>query len=157
MSTHNLWITYDESSTGGESEGGGEWSSRADEFIEFHVTGAFTTERDGMRTETVEVNFDPAPLAFVYVLVVRYRSGNTFGSTYGNGHIEGAYESAAQVEAVGKAIRNGSHEKGSYDSYRALKGIGDGYLHIPWEGYFERLEGIEAIPVRLNEPTRIDL
>lgn len=64
----------------------------------------------------------------MYLVVVRYSSGNTFGHSTGHAYVEGVYDTKESANLVAAMI-----EAESYSS--------KGYL--PWQGYFESLEGVE--------------
>jgi len=76
------------------------------------------------------VNFDPKEAGVVWVVVVRYTTGDSFGTTYGEWHVESAYETIDEANEIKKKI-----EEGEYKS-----GLG----YTPWVGYFESLEGVHV-------------
>lgn len=78
-------------------------------------------------SETINIDFDPKGMEHLYVVVVRYSSGSTFGSTHGHWYIVGAYKGYKEAEAVEVSI--------SKNKYK-------GKRYKPWEGYFESLEGV---------------
>lgn len=73
----------------------------------------------------------------VYVVYVRYSTGDTFGHTDGCGTIVGCYRTREQAEKIYKAI-----EDGTYGTSKGKKDWGKDYISTPWIGYFERLEGV---------------
>lgn len=86
--------------------------------------------------ERVAVNFDPKKYVGkqVSLVVVKYQSGDTFGTSHGNVHFEGCYPTQKHAEAVARKIRHDSYE---------------GYA--PWKGYFERLEEVYIETMTLEE------
>lgn len=124
-----VYLLYEESTHGGEVCEGDEnsnWPSYEDEYNEFYPKGLRLKPPEW--SETIEVDFDPSGLDHLYVVVVRYSSGSTFGSTYGHWYIEGAYKAYDKAKKIEMAISKGT---GKYDR-----------AYMPWEGYFESLEGV---------------
>jgi len=123
---YKVYLLYEESSHGGEICAGQEedaWPSYEDQYHEFTPKG-LRLEAPAW-SETIEVDFDPKKLDHLYVVIVRYSSGDTFGTTLGNWHIIGAYKSFKKAEKIRISI-----DKNKYKGYK------------PWEGYFESLEGV---------------
>jgi hypothetical protein len=69
----------------------------------------------------------------LWVVVVRYSTGDTFGRAKGRGYIEGVFRTQKSAERRVMHIKNGG------DSLK------QGYT--PWHGYFEYLESVEAVEV----------
>ena len=61
----------------------------------------------------------------VCLVVVRYTTGDTFGTTHGAWAIEGIYSTPTEADKVVQKI-----QQKTYSGYK------------PWEGYFERLEEV---------------
>ena len=90
---NEVYVIYEESSSGGEYKSDEEFSSREDTHCSFDVEGVFIGENQGaLYVETVSVDFDPDKITDVYVVYGRYDTGDTFGRTYGKGHISGVYD-----------------------------------------------------------------
>lgn len=92
------------------------------------ITGVSLTVPDSHYYEYLPVEGLPdktIPTGDVFVLAVRYSTGDTFGSESGRLHIPGVYHKYEDALTVGKKIREGS-----------FKG------YAPWEGFFESLEDI---------------
>ena len=128
-----IWITYDEHCTGGDVVEGQEdepYADREDEYIDWTLLKASLLEPSSVYREPVEVKSAKivSPGDSMYILVVRYSSGDTFGHSCGHGYAEGAYENKDTAELIAAMI-----EANTYPS--------KGYL--PWQGYFESLEGVE--------------
>jgi hypothetical protein len=64
----------------------------------------------------------------VYVVIVRYSTGDTFSRTNGQWLVIGAYLDKEKAEAICKSIEDNTYEE----------------THQPWQGYFEFLEGVDA-------------
>lgn len=120
-------LLYEERSWGGDALSDEPYSSREDKHIEFTVTGLSPSSTGGLYQETIEVEEVKFPL---YVIVVRYSTGDSFGNTNGAWHVEGAYTDADKVQEIVDAINN--------DTYKSKCG------YEVWKGYFERLENVEV-------------
>lgn len=125
----HVWFTYSEHRYGGEAINPEDrWTDHTDEHIEFSLTHCYDRSekiKEWIR-EQVDVSFEPKVEQEVYVVVVRYTTGGTFGRTLGAWYIEGVYEHQGQADKVVKAI-----EKDKYQGYK------------PWIGYFEHLESVD--------------
>ena len=122
---YEVYLLYEESTHGGEVCAGDE--NYEDEYNTFTPKGLRLKPPEW--SETIEVNFDPSGSDHLYVVIVRYSSGSTFGSTHGHWHIEGAYKTYDEAEKIKMAISKGTGEYANA-----------GHCH-PWVGYFESLEG----------------
>jgi len=127
---YEIYLTYEEGRSGGEVRAGYEdadWPNYENKYIDFSLIGAWRTSADKSWVETVTVDFDPVKSDKVYVVVVRYSTGNTFGKTCGDWHIEGAYSNLEIAEKIAKTIID--------DTYKGYK---------PWSGFFESLEDVSV-------------
>lgn len=105
------------------------WSSHEDEYRYFDLEGVWLDREEApWLIESVDVNFKPKKGQFVYVLVVIYSSGGTFGKSYGNGCIVGIYEKPEEAAKIEETIYNGTYSDNNY---------------APWVGYFETLENVK--------------
>jgi len=126
-----VYMTYAEDREGGEICEGEEnlsYPCHEDEDTTFDPTGLYLNAPAW--SETVEVDFDPSSYLGqeIYVIVVRYSTGDTFGRRNGAWTVIGAYVNEEQVVKIEKSIEDGSYNKGHY---------------VPWKGYFESFERIE--------------
>jgi len=126
-----LYLTYDESMSGGEICEGQEndpWPSHEDEYIEFSLTRCNKTSHlAAWSKESVEVDFKPEVGSNIWVVVVRYSKGGTFGRTNGAWNIIGIYKNAEEAKKVEASIHDNS-----YSGYKC------------WSGYFEELERVDV-------------
>lgn len=128
-----VWIDYETDSTGGEVEDSNDrWSSRTPRYTELKVKSLYKSEPQHLFfKDSLEVE-DPKVLEcqHVYLVVVRYQDGDSFGTCYGNFQFYSVR--ATQQEALAdKAVIEMPSKEGDYGSYR------------PWEGYFNRLQRVE--------------
>lgn len=149
-----VYIEYRDYSTGGDAiEPEERWSSRTDTIHDYSLVRASVTKPEqSYYYEECELDCDERPKD-VYVVLVKYSSGDTFGNSYGHGHIEGVYVSKTRAMDIAESIRNGTYKKDSKEKY----------VYRPWEGYFEGLEEVGCFVMTLrdspkdpHEPTRID-
>lgn len=127
MST--LYLEYDEFSEGGEPLDDGEWCSYSDTIITWTLGKVLLDKKDAAwcRSEQ-KVDFDVKKGDTVYVVVVKYGTGDTFSHSNGNGYIEGVYQYKGQASKVVEDISSGVYSKlGKYP---------------PWIGYFESLDDV---------------
>jgi hypothetical protein len=168
ITKNEVYVIYEESSSGGESKSDEEYSSHEDTHCYFNVEGVFIGENQGyIYTETVKVDFDPDKVTDVYVVYGRYTTGDSFGTTYGKGHISGVYdtyEKAKKAKTLLEEIYGLYHINSSFSSKKnkplndklqewcQLNNIKDASVYSvgPWHGYFESLEeiNIEVFPIK---------
>jgi len=133
-----LYMTYQESTSGGEICEGQEndpWPNHEDGYTEFYpVRVNKTADKAGWVREPIQVEFNPAVGADVWLVIVRYVTGGTFGRTLGCWHMVGAYECQSEADKVKASIRDGT-----YQGYK------------PWTGYFESLEDVEIHKMTVGE------
>lgn len=130
-----VYLTYDEHRGGGEIRKGEEdhqFPCHEDEWIVFTPGQLFRTPSGWC--ETIALDFDPADCKSLYLVIVRYSTGSSFGHTTGAWQIEGAYKTEAEAEAVSVSIEENKYEG-----------------HAVWNGYFERLESVYFRKFPLND------
>lgn len=129
-----VYIEYNRSATGGELiEPEERWSSREDtivevEFIRLHRN----PPKERFFYDSIEISHpDMLKLDKLFLAVVRYGTGDTFGHTSGEFHVVGLAPTYQIAEAMLEEETKPS-KPGDYRSYKC------------WEGYFESLEGTEV-------------
>lgn len=126
-----IYLTYSTSETGGDVKNPDEeWSNRENVYVYFKPKDLYLTTQDWC--QEIEVSFIPEAGQWVDVVVVRYESGDTFGRSYGNWHVVGAYLEKDKARKIEQQIT-----RGQYKGYK------------PWEGYFERLQDVERYDMRI--------
>jgi len=103
----------------------------------------------GYRLDEVEVPFEPKADQVVWVVVVEYSTGNTFGHESGATHVVGVYD-----DGVVASIVKGKIEDDYKNNYRGsneikVEGQPDIYTYT-WKGYFESLENVHVERVHIN-------
>lgn len=136
-----LYLTYNESRNGGEPDDPSDrWTNHSDEHIVFTPTGVFSQKCSFQ--ETFEVPFDPAQYlgTQIYVVIVRYYDGGTFGRICGLWKIVGAFTDPVLVRKAVDLIEGG---KDSQELSKKLAPL-TCYGYYPWFGYFAGFEGVEV-------------
>lgn len=131
-----LYVEYDERRSGGEPEDPEDrWTSHSDVDVEVTFKKLYREPpKHRFFYDSVEVsNPKMLELNTLYLAVVRYGTGDTFGHTNGAWYIVGV----APTYEIAKAMLDeetkpsGPPKKGEYQRYKR------------WEGYFESLEDTE--------------
>jgi len=122
---NEIFIEYKSYSTGGELLSDETWGDREDQHTSVNWIKAHKEHFGGI-LETVEVDFDILEVSIVFFVVVRYTTGDTFGTSYGNWEKIGCFDNIKEAREVKKSI-----EDGSYGEYQS------------WIGFFEALEEVE--------------
>lgn len=132
---NTLYLQYTEDSRGGEKEDPDDrWSCRADTHTTFNTQSVSLEKRTLARNHVMEVDFVPREGQIVDLVIVRYKTGDTFGSKYGEWCIAGVYDSPKDAELAVTQIREGTF---------------DDNISYMWTGYFERLESVHVVPHRI--------
>jgi hypothetical protein len=133
-----LFLQYTESRSGGGISDGQEdedWPSHDPEYTEIELGNLLLTERMTLNGDFIEaINFDPIKYINkpLYIIHVRYSTGNTFGRSNGWSAFPGCFASFEEASELEKQIRN--------KEYRG---------YCPWEGYFEYLESVDIVVKQL--------
>ena len=131
-----LYLSYKTSSSGGERESDEPYSCRSPQYIEVTFT-ALSKESGSFFGHNIEVTDEVYAADEVFLVVVRYRDGDTFGTSHGNWTVWAATASEADALKIAETIEDGSLEKERSKANR-------GYSGLPWTGYFCGLEGVEV-------------
>ncbi len=157
-----LYLEYTENSYGGEICAGQEnyaYPDHEDAHIDWKPTKLTTKKKQTYNVETIQVEKE---LDTYYLVVVRYSSGNTFGSTSGNWYIlelSESYERASRLKEYieyddkicmsnesrwNKSLKDEREElyPDIYGFFYGEKDNRSGTYKV-WQGYFERLEDVE--------------
>ena len=139
---NTVYVAYEETSHGGEVINPNQkWSRYTDKYIDISVTGLYIDEPDSLYWDTVELKCNPELNDRVYLLVVRYESGDTFSNSYGNAYFEGVYSSLDDAENVADIISGKKYIDGKKVKYNGYK---------PWDGYFSKFSEIEIHTIILS-------
>jgi len=130
----SITILYDERChviEEGEPESEGKYRWQGVDGKDFDISSVHVYPQKRGWPSQIDVDFDPEEHVGenIYIVVVRYSTGDTFGQTEGEWHLEGAYLDAKEAKEIADSIED--------DTYK-----GDSYH---WKGYFERLEGASVV------------
>ncbi len=126
--TKRLYLVYESSSEGGECESDEPYSSRTPTYKTVRFTSVLR-EKMGFFGHDFEVTEEVYNGSQVFLVVVRYQDGDSFGTSHGNWEMWQAVGSAEEALKIKQDILSGAlTKKGHY---------------LPWEGYFCRLEDVE--------------
>lgn len=124
-----LYLGYKTSSSGGQQESDEPYSCRSPEYITVTFT-SLSRESGTFFGHNIEVADE------VFIVVVRYRDGDSFGSSHGNWTVWAATATEAEAIKIAGSITDGSLVK---EEEKAK-----GRVYFPWTGYFNGLEGVEV-------------
>ena len=133
-----VYLHYKENRSGGEPIPGDDWCRRPGYIeVSFNAltktpgTGSFFTEHTSL--EVTDKVYDCED--YVYLVIVRYSDGNTFGTTYGHWDVYLVTTDQKEAADMGESIRNNTLPKGA---------------RKPWDGYFSSLEDVEIHAFKLK-------
>lgn len=147
--TNNIYIKYKEYTVGGEPESDDRWCSYSDE----HTSVTFLGFSISNNNDFTKVGWDHAesiPASIykkaakgvpLHLVVVRYTTGNTFGTSYGRWKIIHITDDSRKAWDVQQILEKSQGEKVpahcNIDTYKC------------WVGYFERYECCEIHTIGL--------
>lgn len=102
--------------------------------------------RIGWNTELFDVPNSVEELSPLWVVVVVYSTGNTFGHSSGNTTVAAVCYSEEDAEAVSKAI----YEDNTNSGFGEIKVRDYTFYNGTWKGYFESLENVIIEKVRVE-------
>ncbi len=147
--TSVLNINFIGSSHGGEPLTGELFSDREDEVNNYtiHSVSIATDEKKKHHTFYDELDF---PVDFevkkgdvVFIVVVTFEDGDTFGRSCGNVCVVDIFKDEKEAETLASIIYGDEKKCDKDDLFdRQAKRSYKGYA--PWHGYFERLENVEV-------------
>lgn len=130
-----LSLDYSENRTGGGRKSDEEWSDRFPTYItvEFHSLSRGSSR---LYNGNVEVTREQYEAQELYVVIVRYRDGDTFGSSHGHWTVAGVALTADEARKIEADARKPQTDISHYRE---------------WDGYFSGLEGVEIHCFRIRE------
>ena len=156
-----LYVDYTTTATGGGAREGEDsnnpFAEQEDAYIDFTIRGVHRSVPEGLFFfHKEEVLPEVATAKKVWIVVVRYTTGNTFGRTHGAWHIFSIRNDPRRAEGEKRMIEfddklDNMTEQWNYGRLSPLtkkliakkKRLIEG--HTPWRGYFERLERVEVL------------
>lgn len=123
-----VYLCYESSESGGGRVNDEEWSDRHPR-VKTLSNLSVHRERPEYCGDSLEVPPELLNEKFVYLVVVRYRDGDTFGHTTGDYHFYSVRATREEVDQDRKYLESTEHSS---------------ELYLPWTGYFARLENVEV-------------
>jgi hypothetical protein len=132
----------------------GSWS----EDIDFSIAGVSTRESRQYSNEQFDVDFDAVPGDTVFVLYMTYSTGDSFGSSSGNGEIIWVFsDRLVAQEALLRwqhacDVHNTDWHSDNKQQFCSFRVDGGRYIKLNNVvfGYFERLSSLELVPMTLE-------
>jgi len=141
-----LYLGYTTTSSGGERESDEPYSSRSPQYIEVKFT-SLTRQSGTFFAHDIEVSDEVHAADEVFLVVVRYQDGDSFGTSHGNWTVFKAVTSEAEATEIAGSIEDGSLAK----AVEADQKRGVYNTCLQWVGYFNSLEGVEIHSFRVAE------
>lgn len=140
-----LYLTYAESRTGGEICAGQEndpWPSHETEFLEVNFSQVLTRSQPVSRFfyHSEEVSKEVWTADRVWMVVVRYTDGGTFGQSSGYWEIQGLFCDEERARAWARVINLDNQAYIHFGGRK--KSVFPG--HQAWKGYFAHLDDVEV-------------
>lgn len=137
MERYELFIDTTEDSYGGEAESDDEWCHHSDivKTVEFNCVYRKKNSKSFWGGTSFEVTEEVYKAPRVFLAIVRYSDGGTFGRTVGYWEIMGAFTTEAEALAMTASIEGGTFKTDYPHLARS---------YMPWEGYFSGLQGTEV-------------
>lgn len=139
-----LYLHTTESSTGGEPESDDRWCYHSDLVMKVSFD---SVSRSHNAFWGCGCSFDVTEEVFkadqVFLVIVRYYDGGTFGRTCGNYKVQGSFLTEKEALDFAESIENGTYEKEAEKARKKSKSVFGG-PYMPWVGYFSGLEGVEV-------------
>jgi len=139
VTKYPLYVDYIEYESGGEicpGEEDTEWPNLQPSYINFELQNIHLNKQNAnFFRELHNVSFKPNVGQEVYIVLVRFQTGGTFGITHGAWYIEDIYNNYKQAEKIVESIRNNTYD-GKYK---------------PWEGHFEALEDVNIVVRKISQ------
>jgi len=122
-----LYLAYSSSTSGGEVRPGQEdedWPEYNDMETDWdYINLSIEPDPKVWSKEEIEVDFEAVKGQEVWMVHVRYATGNTFGRHRGCWRVLGVYNTVEKAKSVVAEVDNGTHQD-----------------RFVWTGYFENLE-----------------
>lgn len=132
-----LYLVYDETRSGGnicEGEEDSDWPNRDPEYIEVSFTALYRNPPENrFFYDSFEVSEEVYNAEQVYMAVVRYSDGDTFGYTSGYWSVEGIFSSQSEAEKLLSKLDNEASQPFTMGKYTKA-----------WHGYFGSFEGTQV-------------
>lgn len=137
MERYSLYLDTTETSTGGHPESDDEWCHHSDIVLSVTFNHVYRNKNSESfwGGSSFEVTEEVYRASRVYLAIVRYSDGGTFGRTVGYWEVMGAFKTEAEAVAMTTSIDKGTFKTDYPHLARP---------YMPWEGYFSGLQGTEV-------------
>jgi hypothetical protein len=152
-------INFIGSTRGGRPLTNEDFSDREDEVNDFSIHSVniinddLVVEKDWHSfcdSVDIALNFKAKKGDTVYVVVVTYEDGDTFGRSYGNICVVDVFENEEEAEKIASIIYGDEKKSDKDDIFdKKVKRSFKGYA--PWVGYFERLQSVDVFPFVISK------
>ena len=137
-----LYMSYEQSERIVEDTYGedGPYTGYTESEMEFSPLGLHKSRPNVFLVEELKPDFDISNLRKVWLVIVRYTDGGTFGTTSGNWVVKGVFKSSdlAKASALAKSIKD--------DTYVPAEKYG----YMEWKGFFNKLDDVELHHMELK-------
>lgn len=134
-----LYMYYEENQSGGGIQAGEEeesWPCYNPVYYTFTMHGISLNNNLSYYKEEIDVDWDVKDGEKVFVLIARYSSGGTFGSTHGHFSVQGIFQTEQEMLAKQAILEKDTNDYLDKGNKRKIP-------YYPWIGYFEHLEDFE--------------
>lgn len=131
-----LSLDYNEDRRGGKPESDEPYSSRSPTYVEVSFHSLSRGSGTGRWGSNIEVSREIYEAAEVYVVIVRYQDGDSFGTSHGNWCVAGVATTAEEARKIEAAARLPQKDHSHYRE---------------WDGYFSGLEEVEIHAFRVRD------
>lgn len=146
-----LYLHTTESSTGGEPESDEEWCYHSDIIMSVSFDAVSRANNSFWSAgRSFEVSKEVFEADEVFLVIVRFSDGGTFGRTRGYYNVQGAFLTENEALQFAESIENGTYVK-EVKQAREKSRFGSYDIYIPWVGYFSSLEGVEIHCFRIRD------
>ena len=160
-----VWVNWEYTHTSGGGICPGQeddaWPSRETEYHEHEVHGVYSEDaKDGRGwscyNESIDVEFEPEWGQTVWLVVVTYSTGDTFGSSRGKVCVVGCYDEEAHADSIASDIRADDSDADRDERRSGRKSKKERFTgYKAWTGYFESLEGVEVHRLCMDEGGKV--
>lgn len=119
-----------------------EWSYYSGVQVRYLPDGHGVVGDIGWSTSKIDVDFDVSPGDVVFVVVVVYTTGGTFGQTSGNTQVVAVFNDADKAVRLEEVIREDNKKNRS--SFKNIEFEGMSIYPGSWKGYFESLDDVKV-------------
>lgn len=154
---YKLYCEYEAHHCGGEREDeSNPFSDRSTTYIDFRPLGiSLEGQTKSWRKEGLEIDFKPELGQEVYLIVVIYSDGDTFGSQEGCYQFLGIYDSLERSERVMQCVKDFEEKRLQGVEKKTLQRIREHIKTRPffpaWTGYFAKFTAVKSYKFKIGQ------